>query len=865
MKHKQKRSKAVRVLQILDNDEYYDSSTTTTHSTSTFSSSNSNNNNPKQLTHNNNSLTSLTDTINSASSFNNNTTSSSSSSNNNTTSSSFNNNTTSSSNNSNKITSSSNNSNTTTSSSSNTGSTSTLLLPTNISGRKSTSKVWLYAIKSDDGKMASCLLCDYTCTIVDHSTSTIRYHLIHEHDKYDLIIKRPSTSSSEPHISERFRRDLHALCYRSIIIDQRPFNDFQKDGIMAIFNKLCPGYVPPHRNQVSSKLKDLYKYYADQLKDELKEVDYIGLTLDFWTNRRSISFLCITGHWFKDSPFEFVSKIIHFSSFDERHTATNIARSLKEKLINLEIYHKVIAITCDGAQNLVAALNQLDDSIKRIWCCAHRLHLVVINGLGFWKKTDDHDDTTSSSTNLPTTIITSPDVISKNQENAMDISWCDEDEPDDLSNHEHGGDVNNGNIVTMDSVELNNKSKDESITLNNHQEDIDDLEKIDLIDDNWSTTIDTNIDLTEEIQLIVNLLKKCRSIANVLKKSTVLSAFIRAYTLLIQVNKAINIDCKSRWNSTYLLLESLIDSKEIIIKLFNEKRTLNLRKDQLDKLCMIELKSHDWEFLTSLKYVLKPFFEATKMMSGKNYPSIGLAYHGIQKIYNFCLNNKNNNDQIKLLKKLLLFKLNQYFYDDPEQYEYFQQHAFFDPASHLSLTDMEKQQCERYVQNLIVNDIYPQKEISTDVPRSSSTAVASSTSAAVIQSFSSSNISKNVSAYDAFIEACEDPEVQFKTSKAKSKRIMINDGFKLYKIAIQEFNSNNQPSTTSVLNFWKKYHMQLPLLFKLAKIHLVVCSTSVSSESTFSSSAYTARKERARLSPENLCYTVFLKDKLDKS
>ena len=178
---------------------------------------------------------------------------------------------------------------------------------------------------------------------------------------------------------------------------------------------------------------------------------------------------------------------------------------------------------------------------------------------------------------------------------------------------------------------------------------------------------------------------------------------------------------------------------------------------------------------------------------------------------------------------------------------------------------MEKQKCERYVRNLIINDIYPQKQIPTDASRSSSAAVASSISTVVTQSFSSSNTSKKVSAYEAFIEACEDQEVPFQTSKDKSKRIMINDELKLYKIAVQEFNSKNEPSTTTVLKFWKKYQMQFPLLFELAKVHLVACGTSVPSESAFSTSAYTARKERARLSPENLCYTVFLKDKLGKS
>ena len=211
MKPKQRKLEKVQVRQILDDDEDYDSSTTATRSTITFSSSNSSDNDPKQLTQNNNNSTSSTDTINSASSSDNNTASSC------------------------------NKSNNTASSSSDTGSTSTSLLPINIIGRKSTSTVWLYAIKSDDGKMATCRLCDYTCSVVDHSTSTIRYHLIREHDKHDLIMKRPSTSSSEPHVSEHLKRDLHSLCYRSIIIDQRPFNDFQKNGIVAIFNKLCPG------------------------------------------------------------------------------------------------------------------------------------------------------------------------------------------------------------------------------------------------------------------------------------------------------------------------------------------------------------------------------------------------------------------------------------------------------------------------------------------------------------------------------------------------------------------------------------------------------------------------------------------------
>jgi len=112
-------------------------------------------------------------------------------------------------------------------------------------GRKSSSNVWQYAIKSGDGKTAICQLCIYTCALVSHSTSTIRYHLIHQHNKQDLIINSSSSSSSstKPHISEQFKREVHNLCYKAIVIDHRPFNDLRKQGILAIFNKLCPGII----------------------------------------------------------------------------------------------------------------------------------------------------------------------------------------------------------------------------------------------------------------------------------------------------------------------------------------------------------------------------------------------------------------------------------------------------------------------------------------------------------------------------------------------------------------------------------------------------------------------------------------------
>lgn len=117
----------------------------------------------------------------------------------------------------------------------------------------------------------------------------------------------------------------------------------------------------------------------------------LSITFDFWSNRHMQSFLCITGQWHTDN-IDRVSKIIDFSVFSSRHTGIDIGRVVKDKLVALDIYEKIVCITCDGAPNMLVACSYLNDEIPRIWCAAHRLHLVVINGLGFWLTADNIKD-----------------------------------------------------------------------------------------------------------------------------------------------------------------------------------------------------------------------------------------------------------------------------------------------------------------------------------------------------------------------------------------------------------------------------------------------------------------------------------------
>jgi hypothetical protein len=166
----------------------------------------------------------------------------------------------------------------------------------------------------------------------------------------------------------------------------------------------------------------LYNHHYQLLKEELRKVYRLSITFDFWCNRRGESFLCITGHWLTDD-IDTVSKIIDFSVFNHHHTGIDIARVVKEKLVALEIYEKIICITCDGAENMVLACYLLNDEIPRIWCCGHRLHLVVINGLGFWLTEDNIDDYSSNLSMASTATTTTTTANNGHGDASTDVNW----------------------------------------------------------------------------------------------------------------------------------------------------------------------------------------------------------------------------------------------------------------------------------------------------------------------------------------------------------------------------------------------------------------------------------------------------------
>ena len=96
-------------------------------------------------------------------------------------------------------------------------------------------------------------------------------------------------------------------------------------------------------------------------------MDSIDVTCDLWSDKRLYSYICLTGHYITRN-FEFVSKIMSFLSFHQRHYATNISNAIREQLKELNIYEKTTTITTDGASNMVKMFETIGPHIRRVYC-----------------------------------------------------------------------------------------------------------------------------------------------------------------------------------------------------------------------------------------------------------------------------------------------------------------------------------------------------------------------------------------------------------------------------------------------------------------------------------------------------------------
>ncbi|CAF3271287.1 unnamed protein product [Rotaria sp. Silwood2] len=256
-------------------------------------------------------------------------------------------------------------------------------------GRRS--KVWDYFKQVIVNGVAKAECLDDSCKMQlltpNMSTSSLRRHL---HNVHNLNEFKSTTNNvlknQRKKLPVHVKKQLDQLIIEAVVRDARCFTDFDKPGLKKFLQFALPEYKPPHRHTIQRNIKRLHVVYFKSMIDSLSNISYIAITTDFWSDKKQNSYLVLTGHYVDD---QFIQKttVLKFSTFSKRHYSPVIGREIEKQLTELGIFDKVTTITCDGAPNMVGLFDYLSRTdIDRIQCMAHKIHLIICNGLGIWLK-----------------------------------------------------------------------------------------------------------------------------------------------------------------------------------------------------------------------------------------------------------------------------------------------------------------------------------------------------------------------------------------------------------------------------------------------------------------------------------------------
>ncbi|XP_023891281.1 zinc finger BED domain-containing protein RICESLEEPER 2-like [Quercus suber] len=126
-----------------------------------------------------------------------------------------------------------------------------------------------------------------------------------------------------------------------------------------------------------------------------------------------------------------------------------------------------------------------------------------------------------------------------------------------------------------------------------------------------------------------------------------------ACQLRIQCTKELVLDCKTRWNSTYLMLSTALIYKNVFS---------HLAKHEVSYTCLPT--EYDWEVAKDICERLELFYSVTKFFSGRKYPTTNMHFTLVCEL-KIALNDwsLSSNKMISRMVESMLAKFNSYWAD----------------------------------------------------------------------------------------------------------------------------------------------------------------------------------------------------------
>lgn len=179
------------------------------------------------------------------------------------------------------------------------------------------------------------------------------------------------------------KREIDNAVLNCIIDGGLPFSLFNHDAVINLFSFLEPGYKPPDRRTLSSRLFNQYQQHILDLKSLLPHIGPVAFTSDVWKDVSGHHIISLSLHTFS-IDFDYVSLPLSFHQFDEQKLSSNIQLFFEYEKERFGLSTRILSgITTDNGPDIkrAAASGVLG---PRYACLAHCLNLVVHHGTCVW-------------------------------------------------------------------------------------------------------------------------------------------------------------------------------------------------------------------------------------------------------------------------------------------------------------------------------------------------------------------------------------------------------------------------------------------------------------------------------------------------
>ena len=359
------------------------------------------------------------------------------------------------------------------------------------------------------------------------------------------------------------------------------------------------------------------------------------------------------------------------------------------------------------------------------------------------------------------------------------------------------------------------------------------------------------------------VLSRCRKLVSHFNHSSVAKQALKSKQLQLGIKSAsLKQDVDTRWNSTFDMVESVINNDEAVSGV--------LRADT--KYNSLLLSPQDIATLTCVQSALMPWKKLTVLMSADKYPTLSLVAPSIQQLLNrLRQENPSDSNIIQAMKRAMASDLaTRYQQDDIKMLLLCA--AFLDPRiRHLDfitcsdegksneekkqVVDTEKKRVKDEIKRrMVLLDAKPRPcVVKSEVCEGShnDSPPLPSCSAPAVGLSPSKKPKPDPNYFDDFFSDIMITKVE----PATTPMTRAKKELKLY-LTLPVENSPN--SSFNQLAWWKKNEVQLPMMSRLAKSILTIPATSTPSERLFSKAGMLISKKRANLKPSKVDMMLFL-------